>query len=316
VTNQLRTARLSVACLAFVAAGAAAQTVRDRIAGSGLGAGYAQMLDVASTQDLSAARYDVEGDDSPLAIDIWRIPYESRPVALSPESDLHWRVAAGYATLKSELPLSLPPLGEGRIDSTWSAYSLTVGVLARVRLGNGFALVPALDVGVARLDNRAGYSGVAASLQPLLDGLLFNWSTYASIATPSIGLDWRSDGPRRRISVNSRVAWSRISSFDESDAVLRFDESVASYSVRMDYAAPTNTRIFRRPLDWVASAGYAGFLGPNRNVLGFDSVAELGLGMEVPVRENAKNAERLRLGVSWLTGPGVRGWSVSLGVRQ
>jgi len=203
----------------------------------------------------------------------------------------------------------------GGISSEWSAYSLTGGVLARLRLGNGFTLAPALDAGVARLDNEAGYAGVATILQPSLDGVLFNWRSNAWLVTPSAELAWTRQEGARRTGIRGHVAWSWISSFDESDPVLEFRETAGAYAIRAEHAAPTGMKVLQRPMDWVLFGGLAGFLGANRDALGFTSVAELGVGVEAPLSTRAEKTKRLRLGVSYLSGPDVKGWSVGLGLR-
>lgn len=66
------------------------------------------------------------------------------------------------------------------------------------------------------------------------------------------------------------------------------------------------------PLDRVIYGGYAGFFGPNRDVLGFTSVAEVGVGMETPLVTDQKRPDRARPGASYLFGEHVRGWTISL----
>ena len=295
---------------------AAAQSVRDTIASARLGSGYAQLLNLAATPDISAARYEVQDGDTKPSIDVVRLPYEARWLALSGDSDLYWRVAGGYLQTKADLPIEVASSGAGSISGKWSAYSLGGGLLAKFRLGNGFTLAPALDVGVARLDNRASYFGAATALQPLVDGLLFNWRTDAWLVTPSVALDWTRAEADRRTSIRGHSAWSWISSFSESDPVLKFKETAGVYSIRAEHAAPTRMRLLERSLDWVAYGGYAGFFGDNRNALGFTSVAEVGVGMEAPLATSGKNSNRVRVGASYLFGPSVKGWTISLGLQH
>jgi hypothetical protein len=73
--------------------------------------------------------------------------------------------------------------------------------------------------------------------------------------------------------------------------------------------------VFQRPLDWVVLAGYAGFFGPNRDALGFTSVAEVGVGVEVPLSKNSEKPKRIRLSASYLFGNNVTGWTIGLGLR-
>lgn len=300
--------------LMMAAMPAAAQSLEDifrpLVAEANLGAGYAQMLNLAATPDIGAAHFEIDhGGDRP-TIDIFRLPYQSRWLALSQDSDLYWRVSGDYLQQKEDLDV-----GGGSIASKWSAYSLTGGLLAKIRLGNGFTLAPALDLGVARLDNRADYDGTANLLKPFFDELLFNWRTNAWLVTPSVQLGWNRIDEARRISISGHVARSWISSFGESDRVLEFNETANIYSLRAEHAAPTDMQLAGRPLDWVIYGGYAGFFGPNRDVLGFTSVAEVGVGMETPLVTDQKRPDRARLGASYLFGEHVRGWTISLSLQ-
>lgn len=109
---------IGILCMLF-AMPAAAQSVRDTIAGARLGPGYAQMLNLAATPDLSAAHYDLR-DGSGLSIDITRLPYEARWRALSKDADLYWRVAGGYLQMQQDVPATA-----GSVSSKWYAYSLS-----------------------------------------------------------------------------------------------------------------------------------------------------------------------------------------------
>lgn len=75
-------------------------------------------------------------------------------------------------------------------------------------------------------------------------------------------------------------------------------------------------KLAEHPLDGMLFGGDAGFFGPNRDALGFKSVAELGAGVEVPLATGANASSRVRLGASYLFGPRVEGWSVTLGLRN
>jgi hypothetical protein len=67
-------------------------------------------------------------------------------------------------------------------------------------------------------------------------------------------------------------------------------------------------------MSWVAGS-YAGFFGANRDALGFDAVAEVGGGLELPVKPDAPKAEHVRFQAAYLFGPGVRGWTLGLDVQ-
>lgn len=307
----LRAVSSLAAAWVSLAADATAQTlvdqVRGQIQGARLGAGYAQIINLSATPDLGAANYTVRGAGTDLSLDVFRVPYQAHWLALSPDTDVYWRLAAGYLRMKQ----FLPTLDAG-VDSRWTAASATGGLLAKVRLGYGFTLEPALDLGLARLENKADYQGAAFALRPALDGLLFNWQTDAWIATPSLGISWLQTEGGQTLSLRAHVARSWIKSFDATDRVQEFSEAANIYSLRAEYARPSGLRVFDRPLDWIVYSGYAGFFGANKDVLGFDSVGELGVGLEWPLASASSRATRLRVTAGYFGGEGVRGWNVGM----
>ena len=289
--------------------------VRAQVASARLGTGYAQMINLSATSDLSAASYRIDAIDPSANLDVLRLPYQAKWLPLADGADLYWNVEGGWLQYEQDFPWNPAPGTAGTFGSKWTAYSLGAGVLAKVRLGSGFSVEPAVDVALARLQNRTTYGGSAAVLQPVLDGLLFNWNADAWLVTPGVALEWTDsvvDGTAR---VRGHVARSWIASFDETDPVQRFREATNIYSVRADYVHPTEWKAFERTISWVAYGSYAGFFGANRNALGFDAVAEVGGGLELPFKPDAPKAERVRFQAAYLFGSGVRGWTVGLGMQ-
>ncbi len=272
------------------------------------------MLNLATTPDFSAARYDVRGSDPAATIDIMRLPYQSKLASLTPTMDLWWRVAVAYFRVGSDFVFAGPLAQPGGVNTRWTAYSGTGGIFASVALGNGFSLEPGVDVSLAHLDNGASYWGVALPLAPRLNNALFNWDTNAWLIAPNMALQWSDISPERRVRVRAHAAWAWIDSFSESSDVIAFRETAGSWSLRGEYAAPLGVQIFERPLDWVAIGRYAGFFGANRDALGFTTVAELGLGIEALLRAGGTEGDRVRVSSGYLFGPGVRGWSIGVGL--
>lgn len=294
--------------------GVHAQSVSQVIASNHISAGYAQLLNLAATPDISSAYYKVSDDGAP-TLNILRIPYESKWFSLSNSSDLYWRVSAGYLTYKAGLPIDLDATRSGDIAYKSSAFSGTGGIVSRTRLGGGFTIEPALDFGVARMLNDSSYSGALVPYGPKLDGTVANWHTDAWLVTPNLGLDWTHESDERRISVSGHIAWSWISSFSESADFARFHEKAGAYSIHAELSQPIGLNLLGRPLNWVARGGYGGFYGGNRDALGFTSVADVGLGLETPLQKDNPQSRRITGSVGYLFGPGIWGWSANLGLR-
>ena len=306
---------VGAACAALAQAQSVPDTVRAQVASARLGAGYAQMINLSSTPDLSAASYRIDAIDPSATLDVIRLPYQARWLPLSAGTDLYWKVEGGWLQYKQDFPWSSPSGVPGTFGSSWTAYSVGAGVLAKVALAPGITLEPGIDVALARLRNRTSYVGSAALLQPAFDGLLFNWNAGAWLVTPGIALEWTDAVAEGTALVRGHVARSWVASFDETDPVQQFREATNVYSVRAEYSHPTGWQVFDRAVHWVAYGSYAGFFGANRDVLGFSSVAELGGGLELPIIAERAKAERLRLSAGYLFGSDVRGWSVGLSVE-
>ncbi len=289
--------------------------VRAQVASARLGAGYAQMINLSATPDLSAASYRIDDLDPSANLDVLRLPYQAKWLTLSDDADLYWKAEAGWLQFKQDFLWNPTADTAGTFGSKWTAYSMGAGVLAKFRLGSGFSIEPAVDVALARLQNRASYGGSATVLQPLLDGLLFNWNADAWLVTPGVAVEWTDVVGEGRARVRGHVARSWIASFDETDPVQRFREATNIYSVRVEYLHPTEWKAFDRSIRWVTYGSYAGFFGANRDVLGFDAVAEVGGGLEVPITRDAPKAERVRFQAAYLFGSGVRGWTLGLGMQ-
>lgn len=312
----VRVARLlAVFFAATSAASVAAQSVRDVIGASRLGSGYSQMLSLSATPDISSAHLDISDGAVPQSLTVTRIPYEGSLVTLSDRNSIGWRVSGGYFREKDEFASNAPNGAAGSVSSKWSAFSATGGLFLKSKLGYGFTFEPGVDLSVARLLNDASYAGVATGLKSAFDGPLFNWHENAWLITPNAVLEWSTNlAPAKTLTVRGHVAWSWISSFDESDPLLRFRETAGSWSVQSTYSAPTGARLLARPLNYVVNAGYGGFFGPNRSALGFSTLANVGGGFEIPLSRDDAQSKRLQVGAAYLFGPHVKGWTVSLGL--
>lgn len=280
--------------------------------GARLAPAYAQMQNLTLVPDLSTAHYRVDDGSGRMHVDVTRLGYETPVADLGQGSALLARLTAGHLRMTTDLPVAVS--GPGNVATQWSAYGISGGVAGRFELGHGVTVVPALDAGLTRLANQSDYSGSGVLLQPFLDGPIFNWNSDAWVLTPHLGIDWVPDTPGRRIAVHAHTAWSRVATYGESDRARRFTETAGVYSVRAEHAMPTTLRLFERQVEWALFGGHSGFLGPGRSTLGFSSVAEVGIGLQVPLSSKSEASKRLRVGFSYLFGTHVRGWTVSMGL--
>ncbi len=304
---------------ALLSGGVAAQSTED-IRPLRLGIGYAQILNMATAPELSSANYRFEStvEDRGPDISVMRLPGEFTLATLGPRTSLAGRITGGRVRMNDQFRFDVPPdFAGGTIDSRWSGTGLSVGLSLAIDLDNGWRIAPGLDVGYARLENKARYEGLVAESRPELDNAVFNWNTDAVLVTPSLGVQWMSRTPERTLLARAHVSSSWVRSRRESAPVLAFEEQVGAHSLRLERVAPLGRELAGRGIDWVAFGGAAGFYGHNRRALGFSMVYELGLGLQISLRAGDAAAGRaLRVGLSTLKGSGFNGWTFVVGLQH
>lgn len=304
----LRTFAGTLACATLPAAAQSTDALRSAVAGTRLGAGYAQMINLSAMPDLSAASYRIDSTGPDAKLDVLHLPLRSPLARPSPQTEVFWKFSGGWMRYSQDFDTG----SAGAIGSRWTAFSGGAGLGALHRVSDSLLLEPSVDVGLAQLRNRASYPAGAAALAPILDGILFNWRANAWLATPGVAAEWRTPVADGRLHLRGHVATSWIRSFGESDGAQRIREHAGTYSLRAELLQPTNWRFFDRETRWFALAGYAGFHGADREALGFKGVAELGAGVDVSVQDQGMLAKRARLSASILSGSHVRGWNVGV----
>lgn len=85
-------------------------------------------------------------------------------------------------TYEESLYVPRPDGGRESLPPEWTAYGGLVDGGIIVSLGNGFSLVPGLDVGVCRIENEMAFSLpiLEEALSPEWKGALYDWETLAS----------------------------------------------------------------------------------------------------------------------------------------
>ena len=297
--------------------GSAAAAQEAAIKAPNLGAGYAQFINISLSEDMSAANYqlDASAGVSDPRLRIARLPWRFASTGWGPVK-VDGELLFGYLDLKVGFPISVPAVGEGKIDAEWMSYGLTLGAIFRIPLTETLSLEPAVRLGVARLHNDAQYSGAAELFRPYTDGVLFNWTMNASVTSPSLALTSRRTWGRTETLLTGHVAHSRVVSFDESNESLAFRKGANTVSLKGELESPSDWSVGGRAVRVLGLAGYARFFGENSDAMGFNNIVEVGGGLSFPLGSPAERDRRVRLSASLLRGQGVRGWAVGLGLKQ
>lgn len=294
----------------------AREQFKHALKASNISAVYAGMINFESEPDVSSSTLKIDSglleDDE---INLTKLP-------LRHEFDLThqgWKpfVQATLGKFKYTQKASLLDDPNETLDSRWKSYSATIGGGVRIPLGHGFSILPAIDGGYASLKNDGDYAGPISTglLQPLLDGILTNWSADAWLANGHLALKYEGAVGKFDVDAKASYTYSHIESYRTSDPVLDFSENMGTVSFKLDATYPLNASLGGYPLGLIGHIGNSSFVGPNRDTLGFDSVYEVGLSLEVDISQHDLPVKKLSLGGEYLWGDDVRGWSILFNYR-
>ncbi len=270
-----------------------------------LGSAYARLVSFEAEPEIAAASFTVDSDSDQaddLEIRTAKLPFY-REFDLGGE-DRRWFIQAtgSYLEMEETLRLDLGGFTE-RLDASWEGYGMLVEGGLVFPMADHFSLAPSVGLGLTRLESDMDFSTQAIEdiLAPALDGVLYNWDTMASVVRASLSLrydrhfgDWRLKG-------SGHLSGSYVDSFDESRRFPGFSDEAGSYGLKLDASHPTPWEFRDHPVFLVGHVGYTGFIGSNRDELGFDSFGEVGLSVGV---------RTYTLGVLGILGSDVEGWAL------
>ena len=278
-----------------------------------LGAGYASIVDFAVSRDISAATFypdETEGVVDPTLQNI-KLPFRVvfGEEGSGPRPFVQGHVA--HQTLEAEFDL-LP--GE-IIYSEWNTWGGSLSGGYEIPIGESLTIMPVLNLGYGRLENRADFSGPLAEelLEPALSNLVFDWDANAVVYGASLAFDYRATFRRFDIEILGSLTHHRVESTSASSEFAEFDGQVTALDLELNAVHPTSWTLGGAPLSVVSLFGATDIFGPHRDALGFDRFFEAGLGLEADISARNWKVRSLRFGVKAIFGPDVSGWGLIIG---
>ncbi len=286
------------------------QVARD-LGDTNIGAGYAQMLNFFVDPSISASR--LEADDG-TEYDVFKLPLQYE----IPVNDRGWQLAVRGTLSHATAENTFSIIDGETIDGSWEATSGQLGLGLILPAGERLSWFVAGQLGISRLESEADYNGPRSRevLAPLVDGILLNWDTNASIMGLSGGLDYkRRLANRYDLDLNARYTYSRIDSYSESRDLASFKEDTGTLSVAADVDHPWSSSLGSLPLFGTVHLGATAFTGPNRKALGFSHFYMLGYSVGVKVADTNPYFDAFSVGAHVNYGSEVDGYSLRFAWR-
>lgn len=249
-----------------------------------LGSGYAHLLAVVAEPEIAIAKLDIDtGEEKDSTLKGAHLPIY-REFELEGR-DWHWYAqgSLGYATLTDENNIPLPESDPLIIDFEWTAYTGLAEVGLVFPLGHGFSFAPGLSVGLSRLENDADFSSkfLEDLLAPVADGILYNWSSNATLIRGHAALRYNQHYGKYRVKGGAHLTYSHVDSYSESSRFSGFTDHSAAAVLKLDVSRRINSEQAERPIRLIGHLGGTSFIGDSRDELGFSSFGEAGLSLGI-----------------------------------
>jgi hypothetical protein len=130
----------------------------------------------------------------------------------------------------------------------------------------------------------------------------------------AVMLDWEHYREDYEVDVELRYTDIRLQSFGNSSPAVEGSATARTANVWARWRAPTTLRALDRPVRYVLEFSHSHYLGSQADILGFDRLTTLGVGMELDTSGYDIFVTRARAVLRYVFGNNVSGFSLGLAV--
>jgi len=130
----------------------------------------------------------------------------------------------------------------------------------------------------------------------------------------SLMLDYEHYPEPHDIDVDVRLTDILLQSFGGTSEAVEGSAWAQSFGVWSRWRAPTGLRSLDRPVRYVLEYAFTHYFGPDGDMLGFNNLNSVGVGLELDTSALERWATRWRLIGRFRFGQNVRGWGIGLGI--
>jgi hypothetical protein len=221
-------------------------------------------------------------------------------------------VTLGYLTGDQTFSLVPSPTTPTSVKLSFDSWSALAGGGLELRFGDGFRLRPIVLAGYAHVGGDATFTGPnSAFFRTAVHGILSDAALNTALLGGALELVYDTTFPGD-LTLTARARYNEVAAIVTSatDPSLKQNGSfgVATASVTLD--GPTDWRIATHAVRWLGYVRGTGLPSTNRDILGFNSFAEIGGGLQLIAPDVIRGVQGGTVRASAIVGPGVTGWLV------
>jgi hypothetical protein len=236
---------------------------------------------------------------------------------------------AGGATVSKSFPLYLEGgVAFSRYDPTfvvsqgqdqrdipvkWNSVSGTGGVGWDFPIAEDLVFRPIANIALGHVESDISAASRLVGLKTGIDvDFLDNGRLNAYGYGGSVMLDYERYREDYQIDLEWRYTYIALKSFGSTSEAVRGSATAQTTGLYARWRAPTGLTALQRPLRYVLEAAHTTYWGDNANVLGFNNLTSLGVGLELDSSAYPVFVTRTRLVARYAFGHNVSGFAVGL----
>ena len=202
-----------------------------------------------------------------------------------------------------------------QIPVKWNSVAGTVGIGWDFPIARELTLRPMANFSLGRVTSDLRIAGRLIEGETgreidFLDNGHLNAVGYGG----SVMLDYEHYREAYEIDVETRLTNIWLESYGNTSEAVKGSVLAETLGVWARWRAPSGLRALDRPVRYVTEFAYSYYFGPNGDMLGFNHLTSLGLGLELDTTAFDRIVTRWRLMARYRFGENVTGWSVGLGM--
>ena len=204
---------------------------------------------------------------------------------------------------------------ERQIPVKWNSWAGTVGIGWDFPIARELTLRPMGNFTLGYLTSDLNVAGRVIEGETGKDlEFLRNGHINAVGYGGSVMLDYEHYRDAYEIDVETRLTNIWLESYGNTSEAVKGSALAQTFGVWARWRAPSGLRALDRPVRYVTEFAYSYYFGPNGDMLGFNHLTSVGLGLELDTTAFDRIVTRWRLMARYRFGENVTGWSVGLGM--
>jgi hypothetical protein len=221
-----------------------------------------------------------------------------------------------YLTGDQTFPLISDANSPSSVKLTFNAWSALAGGGFDAPLGDSFRLRPILLAGYSHAGGDANFFGPNSALfRSLVGGILSNASVNSALLGGALEVIYETQ-LRGDLTLRTQARYNELAAAvtSASSKALKQNGSFGVANASITLSGPTDWRIGANDIGWLGYAKGTWLPNTDPGVLGFNSFAEIGGGLQVIAPNIIRGVQGGTVRASAIVGPGVTGWLVSAAV--